>query len=714
MSYRRLAVSLTVLAVTAFASASSAWAQQRSAEVALEEAMHVEQVEGDLQRAITLYQRILTDRSSNRTVAAKAQLHIGICYETLGLQEAQQAYQRVMADYGDQPDAVSQARMRLAALRATAPPNRGPSAKRVLTSAATADALPEAEPSPDGSRLAYVSTSDGGVYVRDVTSGEVRQVASGLPAIWNYFPVWAPDGRRLAFSTEDREAGIMTVNIVDLSSNQVIVVPETRVKGWIDVEDWSSDGRQLLCNTGGDQLALIAVEDGRRKVLTDSAFLGNGALSPDGRFVAYAVGGEHDAQVVIQSIETGTARRTTSTPGGNSRPKWAPDGRSIAYQSGAGIWVIAVAADAPGGPARLAVSASRLLLRRWLATGLYYSQFVDAGQRSMPYQVPMDPKTGRPGDGGVQVVPSAHPDSVTAFAWSPDMRQLVFGHRLSPEITVASASSGSEVTWDLGRQGHPLRTLRWSGDGSAIQYEAEMWFWRAEGSTVLELDPATGRVRELFPRTHGAAGFSLSTDGRSMAFYRLATAGSDAAAAWPSGGSLIRAVVVAGVGESDGQVVATAGDPGEVPFSSTVPPSLSSQGDRVLFVRQAQIEDTRAATPAAASLWVVDSDGHGARQLATAAFIQSAIWDPAARFIAFTAKPDIADGATVLRVVDVATGEQMDVTLPDHISQARGTSAYVRLTNWSSDGSLLGRVAGKDFDSAWEYWVVEGLVEGGS
>jgi len=712
MSYGRLAVSLSVLAITALASVSSAAAQQRSADVALEEAMHVEQVEGDLQRAITLYQRILTDRSADRTVAAKAQLHVGLCYETLGRAEAERAYELVISEYADQADIVTRARTRLAGLRAAAAPNHGPSAKRVLTGAATADALPEAEPSPDGSRMAYVSTSDGGVYVRDVASGEVQRVASGLPAIWNYFPVWAPDGRRLAFSAEDREAGIMTVNVVDLSSNQVIVVPETRVKGWIDVEDWSNDGRRLLCNTGGDQLALIAVEDGRRTVLTDSAFLGNGALSPDGRFVAYAVGGEHDAQVVIQSIETGTARRITSTPGGNSRPKWAPDGRSIAYQSGAGIWVVAVTADAPSGPARLAVSASRLLLRRWIATGLYYSQFIDAGQRSMPYQVRMDPKTGRPGDGGVQVVPGAHPDSVTAFDWSPDMRQLVFGHRLSPEVTIASANSGSEVTWDLGPQGHPLRTLRWSRDGRAIQYEAEMWFWRAEGSTVLELDPATGRVRELFPRTHGAAGFSLSTDGSSMAFYRLAVAGSDAASAWPSGGSLIRAVVVAGVGQSDGVAVATAGAPGEVPFSSTVPPSLSSQGDRVLFVRQAQIEDTRAATPEAASLWVVDSDGRGARQLATAAFIQSAIWDPTARFIAYTAKPDVADGATVLRVVDIATGEQTEVTLPDHIRQARGTSAYVRLTNWSSDGSLLGMVAGKDFDSAWEYWVVQGLVDG--
>ncbi len=96
-----------------------------------------------------------------------------------------------------------------------------------------------------------------------------------------------------------------------------------------------------------------------------------------------------------------------------------------------------------------------------------------------------------------------------------------------------------------------------------------------------------------------------------------------------------------------------------------------------------------------------------------AAFIQSAIWDPTARFIAYTAKADMTDGNTVLRVLEVATGVEQEIALPDHVRRTPGMSAYVRLTNWSSDGGLLGMVVGKDFDSAWEYWVVRGLEEEG-
>jgi len=135
---------------------------------------------------------------------------------------------------------------------------------------------------------------------------------------------------------------------------------------------------------------------------------------------------------------------------------------------------------------------------------------------------------------------------------------------------------------------------------------------------------------------------------------------------------------------------------------------ISPQGDRVLFIRQAPLEAPDQPTPNASSLWVVGSDGSGARQLATAAFIQSAIWDPTGRFIAYTAKPETADGFTVLRVIEVEEGVETDIPLPGHIGRRAGTQAFVRAVDWSSDGTLLGLIAGQDF-SPWEYWAVVGL-----
>jgi Tol biopolymer transport system component len=590
-------------------------------------------------------------------------------------------------------------------------PVEGPIARRVLRTADTQDMLLPAEASPDGRRVAYVNTNDGGVYVRDVVSGDVRQVASGLPNAWNYFPVWSPDGRRIAFSAQDQRTDSMSVKIVAVETRDVTVVPDTRLEGWIDVEDWSADGRSLLCDRS-PHLALIAVEDGATAVLADSVNAGKGSLSPDGRFVAYATGDDAYAQIVVQPVAGGARRQITATPGGNRRPTWAPDGRAIAYQRPTGIWVVPMAGGEPNGDPRPAMPAANFTLARWTRAGVYYAQVTDDGQRSVPYQVAMNSATGRPEGGGAQIVRGYRPDSLSVFAWSPEMGRIAYGHRQSPEVTITSLDPASVVTWDLGRYGHPRRFL-WLREGREIYYEADVAYWRGQGSTVLVLDASTGRVRELFPRIANAGWFSLSADARTMSFYRRAGPGVPTTAAWPSAGALIEAVVVAAIGRSDGTVVATAGAPDQVPFSNALRPVLTLQGDRVLFVRQAPIGDPARATPEASSLWVVGSDGRGARRLVAAAFIQSAIWDPTGRFIAYTAKPDRADGSTVARVIEVATGVETEIPLPEHVARTRGMFAFVRAVDWSSDGTRLGMIAGADLERPWGYWVVQGLLEDG-
>ena len=116
MPYKRIGSLLTVLALATIGAASSAAAQQREAEVALQQAMHVEQVEGDLEQAIQLYRELVANHSAIREVAAKAQLHVGLCYEKLGLTEAHQAYRDVIDGFPEQREAVAMAQARLASL----------------------------------------------------------------------------------------------------------------------------------------------------------------------------------------------------------------------------------------------------------------------------------------------------------------------------------------------------------------------------------------------------------------------------------------------------------------------------------------------------------------------------------------------------------------------------------------------------------------------
>ena len=88
-------------------------------ELLLREALHKQQVQGDLPGAIKIYQQIVSTRNGDRSVTARALLELAGCYEKLG-QQAEAVYQRIVRDFADQPVAT-QARARLAALGPPAP-----------------------------------------------------------------------------------------------------------------------------------------------------------------------------------------------------------------------------------------------------------------------------------------------------------------------------------------------------------------------------------------------------------------------------------------------------------------------------------------------------------------------------------------------------------------------------------------------------------------
>ena len=110
--------------------------------------------------------------------------------------------------------------------------------------------------------------------------------------------------------------------------------------------------------------------------------------------------------------------------------------------------------------------------------------------------------------------------------------------------------------------------------------------------------------------------------------------------------------------------------------------------------------------PGPGTLWVVGSDGRGARVLATAPRIRNGVWDPSGRFIAYSAWESFADSArSTLAVVDVRTGSVQQIPLPATFPRD------VVVSDWSSDATLLGLVT--TAEQRWEYWVVEGVETGG-
>ena len=67
-----------------------------------EKAKYTMETKGDLQEAINIYKQIVDNDNADRSLRAKAQLHIGICWEKMGKDEAQKAYQHIIREFADQ------------------------------------------------------------------------------------------------------------------------------------------------------------------------------------------------------------------------------------------------------------------------------------------------------------------------------------------------------------------------------------------------------------------------------------------------------------------------------------------------------------------------------------------------------------------------------------------------------------------------------------
>ena len=580
-------------------------------------------------------------------------------------------------------------------------------ARRILSTDDSKNASPDIDVSFDGQSIVFVEETSGGLFIYDLPSKAITQIVPGLPSFWNFSPVWSPKRDSIAFISQDQLSGTYSIKIFILETRTTILVPKSDSEEWSKILQWSKDGHYLLCESP-PKLKLVCIENGNKSIIVDNLSIHNGCLSPDNNLIVYMQNYGDNTQIFLQSLKEGKREQITMNNGGNINPVWAPDGHALAYQNHYGIWIEKIVNGEPTGDAKLAISASNINLIRWTNKGLCYIQYTDGGLKSIPLVARMNLDTNIPKFERLQVLDGFLPDSISAFAWSPDMNRIAFAHRQSPNIIITSKNPKSIITWNLGLNGH-VRRFMWSQDGQKIFYEPDAQYWRPQGSTILELDPTNGIVEQLFPRIKRAARFSLSADKQTVSFYEYSEDIASSVPVWPSAGSQVKAIVVTNINQKNERTVATSNQNGEVPFSSVVRPVLTNSGDRILFVRQSAINDPQLNTLNAASLWIVDIDGLNLQLLAKAVYIESAIWDPTGRFIAYTAKLQSGEDNSVLKLIEVSSKIEIEIPLPSFVANKTSLYDFVRAVDWSSDGKLLGLIAGHDFNYGWECWILQGI-----
>jgi dipeptidyl aminopeptidase/acylaminoacyl peptidase len=197
--------------------------------------------------------------------------------------------------------------------------------------------------SPDGTRIAFLSSRDGSVdiYVMDADGSNPVNLTNN-PA-WDAEPTWSPDGTRIAFTSDrDGEPDIYVMdadgsNAVRLTTNPLRYSPA-----------WSPDGTRIAFTSRVDFDYEIYVmnADGSNPVnlTNDPARDEEPAWSPDGTRIAFWSERDGNQDIYVMDADGSNLVRLTNHPAMDSWPAWSPDGTRITFMSNRSgtpnIWVM--------------------------------------------------------------------------------------------------------------------------------------------------------------------------------------------------------------------------------------------------------------------------------------------------------------------------------------------------------------------------------------
>jgi serine/threonine protein kinase len=181
--------------------------------------------------------------------------------------------------------------------------------------------------SPDGRLLAAVSEDGGTELIRvvDLQRGVSTPVTE--PGRAGY-PTWSPDGTRIAF-----QSGVGADATISQVAADGSAPPEVLLEGgWILPTAYTADGRSLLYMTYGGRVDEIALLDLASRHSSDLVAGAEGALSPDGRWLAYnSVPREgRDLHVFVKPL-SGQGPQVQISREGGAQPRWSRDGTRLFF-----------------------------------------------------------------------------------------------------------------------------------------------------------------------------------------------------------------------------------------------------------------------------------------------------------------------------------------------------------------------------------------------
>ncbi|HEX6670017.1 MAG TPA: protein kinase, partial [Gemmatimonadales bacterium] len=193
--------------------------------------------------------------------------------------------------------------------------------------------------SPDGKALAVdvVQNDINAVWVKQLPAGPYSRLTFGDSS--NMRPTWSADGRSIVYLAEVTNiGGTPRMRRADGTGNVQALLPPNSIWGQAIQ---TRDGRWLVLRTsifqpGRGNIYGVRMGDTTLAPLADGpAFEGKAAVSPDGRWLAYASEESGVFEVYVRPFPDAGSARWQVSPAGGTDPVWSRNGRELFYISAA-------------------------------------------------------------------------------------------------------------------------------------------------------------------------------------------------------------------------------------------------------------------------------------------------------------------------------------------------------------------------------------------